>query len=57
MKIEYIVEQSSDMRSWSNVTDVAGNLDSTTDLGGGMERVVYKTTNSNKYIRVRVKAK
>ena len=57
MRIEYIVEQSSDMRSWSNVTDVAGNLDSTTDLGGGMERVVYKTTNSNKYIRVRVKAK
>ena len=55
MRIEYIVEQSSDMRSWSNVTDVAGNLDSTTDLGGGMERVVYKTTNSNKYIRVRVK--
>jgi hypothetical protein len=57
MRIEYIVEQSSDMRSWSDVTNAAGNIDSTTDLGGGMERVVYKTTNSNTYIRVRVKAK
>ena len=59
MRIEYIVEQSSDLSLLTKCHRccLLRNLDSTTDLGGGMERVVYKTTNSNKYIRVRVKAR
>ncbi|NDB65803.1 MAG: hypothetical protein EB168_09070, partial [Euryarchaeota archaeon] len=58
MGLEYIVEESSDLRTWSTVS----SAQSTTDLGGGMERVVYRTSSttpsgSTQYIRVRVKAR
>jgi hypothetical protein len=58
MGIEYIVEESSDRRTWTTVT----SAQSTTDLGGGMERVVYRTssattTGNTQFIRVRVKAR
>jgi len=58
MGIEYIVEESSDRRTWTTIS----SAQSTTDLGGGMERVVYKTTSATtagntQFIRVRVKAK
>ena len=57
MGIEYIVEESSDRRTWTTVN----SAQSTTDLGGGMERVVFRTSattssGSTQYIRVRVKA-
>jgi len=58
MGIEYIVEESSDRRTWTTVS----SAQSTTDLGGGMERVVYRTSSettagNTQFIRVRVKAK
>jgi len=58
MGITYIVEESSDRRTWTEIS----SPESTTDLGGGMERVVYKTTSettpgNTQFIRVRVKAK
>ena len=58
-RIEYIVETSSDLRTWSSS---GVTLDSTVDVGGGMERAIYKTntdrpTNGQQYIRVRVKSK
>ena len=58
MGLEYIVEESSDLRTWSTVS----SAQSTTDLGGGMERVVYRTssttgTGQTQYIRVRVEAR
>ncbi|MDA0905828.1 MAG: hypothetical protein O2874_05865, partial [Verrucomicrobia bacterium] len=58
MGLVYIVEESSDRRTWTSISSPL----STTDLGGGMERVVYRTTSttsagSTKFIRVRVKAK
>ena len=58
--IEYIVERSTDLRTWtSSGVELVG---SATDLGGGMERVVYRTTSATsagntQYIRVRVKAR
>jgi hypothetical protein len=60
MGIEYIVECSTDRRTWS--TSGVEPVGSATDLGGGMERVVYRTTSatsagSTQFIRVRVKAK
>jgi len=59
MGLEYIVEESSDLRTWSEIT---ASPESAVDLGGGMERVVFKTTSqttsgSTQYIRVRVKAR
>jgi len=60
MGIEYIVERSTDRRTWS--TSGVEQVGSAYDLGGGMERVVYRTTSatsagSTQFIRVRVKAK
>jgi hypothetical protein len=54
------VERSTDLRTWTSTgVELVG---SATDLGGGMERVVYRTTSatsagSTQYIRVRVKAR
>ena len=60
MGIEYIVERSTDRRTWT--TSGVEIVGSATDLGGGMERVVYRTTSATsagntQFIRVRVKAK
>ena len=60
MGLQYIVERSTDLRTWtSSGVELVG---SATDLGGGMERVVYRTTaatssGNTQYIRVRVKAR
>ena len=60
MGLQYIVERSTDLRTWSSSgVELVG---SATDLGGGMERVVYPTTSATtavntQFIRVRVKAK
>ena len=60
MGIEYIVETSSDRRTWvSNNNTIVG---SAVDIGGGMERVVFRSNTANsagstQFIRVRVKAK
>jgi hypothetical protein len=60
MGLQYIVERSTDLRTWTSTgVELVG---SATDLGGGMERVVYRTTSatsagSTQYIRVRVKAR
>ena len=59
MGLQYIVEESSDLRTWSRITASPENSE---ELGGGMERVVYRTTSqtsagSTQYIRVRVKAR
>ena len=61
MGLEYIVERSTDLRTWTN-SGMEQVTASTTDLGGGMERVVYRTTSatssgSPQYLRVRVKAR
>ena len=58
-RIEYIVETSSDLRSWSTA---AVELHNTVDIGGGMERAIFRTTSDRptkgqQYIRVRVKSK
>jgi hypothetical protein len=58
-RIEYIVETSSDLRTWSTS---AVEIDTTVDIGGGMEKVTYRTTanrptNGQQYIRVRLKSK
>jgi hypothetical protein len=58
-KIDYIVETSSDLRTWSSSGVV---LDSNVSIGGGMERVLYRTTadrpsNGQQFIRVRLKSK
>ena len=58
-RIEYIVETSSDLRTWSTT---AVQLDSTVDIGGGMERAIFRTssdrpTRGQQYIRVRVTSK
>ena len=60
-KIEYIVETSTDNRTWS-ASGASEVTNSITDLGGGMEKVVYKSTaqrgsNSQLFIRVRVKTR
>ena len=60
MGIEYIVERSTDRRTWT--TSGVEAYRTAVDVGGGMERVVYRTssatsTGSTQYIRVRVKAK
>ena len=59
MGIEYIVERSTDRRTWT--TSGVEPVGPAVDLGGGMERVVYRTTSatsagSTQFIRVRVKA-
>ena len=60
MGIEYIVERSTDRRTWT--TSGVEIVGSATDLGGGMERVVYRTTSATtagntQFIRVRVQSK
>ena len=59
MGIEYIVETSSDRRTWVSNNTIVG---SAVDIGGGMERVVFRSNTANsagstQFIRVRVKAK
>jgi hypothetical protein len=58
-RIEYIVETSSDLRTWSTS---GVSLDSNVSIGGGMERVIYKTNSDRpakgqQYIRVRLESK
>ena len=60
-QIEYIVETSQDLRTWDSdgAELVTG---SAADLGGGMERVVYRSkvhrpTGGKLFIRVRVKTR
>ena len=67
--IEYIVETSTDLRTWTTtgVTQVDLNGPSTdgngVDIGGGMERVLYETTGTasskggKQFLRVRVRTK
>ena len=67
--IEYIVETSTDLRTWTTtgVTQVDLNGPSTdgngVDVGGGMERVLYETTGTasskggKQFLRVRVRTK
>ena len=60
MGLQYIVEKSTDRRTWTSSGVVQHG--SAVDLGGGMERVVYKTTaetatGATQFIRVRVKAR
>jgi len=60
MGVQYIVEKSSDRRTWSS--SGVEQVGTAVDLGGGMERVVYRTTaatsaGSTQFIRVRVKAR
>ena len=59
--IEYIVELSTDLRTWttSGVSQVVGE---TNDIGGGMERVVWQSDakvvdGSRQYLRLRVRTK
>ena len=60
-QLEYIVETSQDLRTWdANGAELVSG--SASDLGGGMERVVFKSktarpTNGKMFIRVRVKAR
>ena len=66
-QIEYIVETSRDLRSWTTDSDTTNGplqIGNAVDVGGGMERVVYRsrqkrTDNGGKqlFIRVRVKSK
>jgi hypothetical protein len=66
-KIEYIVETSRDLRTWYPHTDLTNGpiqVGSGVDVGGGMERVVYKSRNirtagghTRQYIRVRVRTR
>ena len=56
--VSYIVEESSDRRTWSTISSPQDSI----DIGGGMERVVYRTTSATsagntQFIRVRVKAR
>ena len=60
-KIEYIVETSTDNRTWSS-SGAEEITASKTDLGGGMERIVFKSksqrsANGQLFIRVRVKSR
>ena len=60
MGVQYIVEKSTDRRTWSS--SGIEQVGSAVDLGGGMERVVYRTTaatsaGTTQFIRVRVKAR
>jgi hypothetical protein len=58
MGVTYIVEKSDDRRTWSE--SGVQQVGSAVDLGGGMERVVYRTTSATaagttQFIRVRAK--
>ena len=66
-RIEYIVETSRDLRTWTSDSDTTNGplqVGTAVDMVGGMEKVVYRsrdkrTDNGGKqlYIRVRVKSK
>jgi hypothetical protein len=66
-RIEYIVETSRDLRTWTSDKDTTNGpllIGSAIDIGGGMEKVIFRsrekrTDNGEKqlYIRVRVKSK
>ena len=66
-RIEYIVETSRDLRTWTTDSDTTNGplqVGNAVDVGGGMEKVVYRSRqkrsdNGGKqlYIRVRVKSK
>ena len=65
-KIEYIVETSRDLRTWFDTSSAEGAqlMGTPEDLGGGMERVVFRSKktrtadgNTRQFIRVRVKAR
>jgi hypothetical protein len=66
-RIEYIVETSRDLRTWTTDSDSTNGplqVGNAVDVGGGMEKVVYRsrekrTDNGGKqlFIRVRVKSK
>ena len=59
--IEYIVERSTDLRTWTQL-GVSQVPAETNDIGGGMERVVWQSTaavanGSRQYLRLRVRTK
>ena len=65
-KIEYIVETSRDLRTWHGTSSAEGaqQMGTAVDVGGGMERVVYRSKktrtadgNTQQFIRVRVKSR
>jgi len=66
-RIEYIVETSRDLRTWYPNTDSTNGpiqIGNSIDLGGGMEKVVFRTKQTRthnggkqQFIRVRVKSK
>ncbi|OUU10113.1 MAG: hypothetical protein CBC00_05510, partial [Verrucomicrobia bacterium TMED40] len=65
-KIEYIVETSRDLRTWYDTSSDQGAalFGTPEDLGGGMERVVFKSKKTRtdggktrQYIRVRLKSR
>jgi len=65
--IEYIVETSRDLRTWYDTSDTTNGpelIGTPEDLGGGMERVVFRSRqtrtaggNTRQYIRVRLKSR
>ena len=66
--IEYIVEVSSDLRTWTTAGVSQVDLDSGTvgvqgaDMGGGMERVIYQTdaavaNGQKQFLRLRIRTK
>jgi hypothetical protein len=65
-RIEYIVETSRDLRTWYDTSSTEGAqlIGTPEDLGGGMERVVFRSKkirtaagNTRQYIRVRLKSR
>jgi hypothetical protein len=65
-RIEYIVETSRDLRTWYDTSSAEGAqlMGTPEDLGGGMERVVFRSKkirtaagNTRQYIRVRLKSR
>jgi hypothetical protein len=59
--IEYIVERSTDLRTWTT-SGVSNMASETNDIGGGMERVVWQSDakvvdGSRQYLRLRIRTK
>jgi hypothetical protein len=59
--IEYIVERSTDLRTWTT-SGVSVMASETNDIGGGMERVVWQSDakvvdGSRQYLRLRIRTK
>ena len=60
--IEYIVERSPDLRTWTGEAEGHVSKVGSEDIGGGMERVVWQSTaavanGSRQYLRLRIKTK